>query len=95
MSLSESEIKHLAQLARLELKPVEIKNFSQQLGDVLEYVAKVQSLSAQVPAPALRKGVQLRADEVRAYPEQEKLIKLAPQQEKNMIIVPEVFSDEK
>lgn len=42
MKLSKEEIEHLAQLARLELTDQEKNTYSQQLGEVLSYVSKVQ-----------------------------------------------------
>ncbi|HCX38725.1 MAG TPA: Asp-tRNA(Asn)/Glu-tRNA(Gln) amidotransferase GatCAB subunit C, partial [Candidatus Veblenbacteria bacterium] len=38
-------------------------------------------------------GVKLRADEVKVWPNAEKLIKAAPEQENNAVSVPEVFTN--
>ncbi len=43
----EEEVKHIAKLARLTLTEKEIKTFSTQLSDVLEYVELLNSVDAE------------------------------------------------
>lgn len=93
MSLNEQEVKHLADLARLELTPAEVKNFTSQLGSVLDYVAKLQTVEGEIVVNNKTDGFSLRSDEVSDWSEVDKLISSAAKQEKNHIVVPEVFSD--
>lgn len=93
MSLTEAEVQHLADLARLGLAADEIKNFTSQLSGVVDYIATLRSLAGQVSTVNQSAGVSLRIDQVKEYEETEALIKAAAQQQNNQIVVPEVFSD--
>lgn len=44
MSLTKSEVEHIAELARLDLTAEEIEAYRQQLSDILEYAARLQSV---------------------------------------------------
>jgi len=44
MSLTQSEVEHIAELARLDLSAEELESFRQQLSDILEYAARLQSV---------------------------------------------------
>ncbi|KPL80590.1 hypothetical protein ADN00_01745 [Ornatilinea apprima] len=44
MSLTQSEVEHIAELARLDLTAEELESFRQQLSDILEYAARLQSV---------------------------------------------------
>ena len=92
MTLTTKEVEHLAKLARLELTPAEVEQYAAQLGEVLAYVAKLQTIKGQAES-SNPEGVKLRADEVRVWPNAEKLIKAAPEQENNAVSVPEVFTN--
>ncbi|MGH9383393.1 MAG: Asp-tRNA(Asn)/Glu-tRNA(Gln) amidotransferase subunit GatC [Vicinamibacterales bacterium] len=50
-SLSEQDVKRIANLARLELTPAELSLFTQQLSDILVYVEQIQSLDTSGVAP--------------------------------------------
>ena len=47
MSISEKEIKHIANLARLDLTEREEKEFSLQLGSILAYVEKLNEVETK------------------------------------------------
>jgi len=76
MSLTQSEVEHIAELARLDLTAEEIESYRQQLSDILEYAARLQSVdtggipptsSVLPPRSVLRADVAgqgLTADEV-------------------------------
>ncbi|MDP3986303.1 MAG: Asp-tRNA(Asn)/Glu-tRNA(Gln) amidotransferase subunit GatC [Candidatus Veblenbacteria bacterium] len=93
MGLTAQEVEHLARLARLELTPAEVEKFSQQLAGVLDYVAKLQSLTSEGGASLETLAVEWRVDEVRSWPEAAELIKEAPVHTGTHIEVPEVFGE--
>jgi len=93
MGLTEKEVEHLAGLARLKLTPGERQMFTSQLSEVVEYVAKVQSLNDKVLEQEAAASAELRPDEVKVWPQAGELVELAPGQRENLITVPEVFSD--
>ena len=53
-SLSQQDVKRIADLARLELTPDELALFTQQLGDILVYVEQIRSLDTTGVAPTSR-----------------------------------------
>jgi len=91
--LSKADVLHLAKLARLELSPEEVKNYSHQLDEVLSYVAKLQELPVSAAPGRRTSTAKLRPDQVRVWPEADLLIKQAPQTKNGLISVPPVFSD--
>ena len=44
MSSPELDVKYVANLARLDLSPEEVETFQGQLGDILQYIAKLGDL---------------------------------------------------
>jgi len=45
MPLTSDEITHIAKLARLHITDVEVEQYKQQLGSILEYVQKLQEVN--------------------------------------------------
>jgi len=73
--LSIEEVKHVADLARLDLTPAELKLYSEQLSAILNYIDQLSEadtadvdLSTEISGPA---NV-WRPDEVKDWPEDEK-----------------------
>lgn len=92
MPLSIAEVKHLAELARLELSAAEVERYCRELGSILDYVATLQQLT--VPAGTdVRLAAELRADEVRPWQNPEELIEQAPTHDQNYVTAPAVFED--
>ena len=53
MSLTLSEVEHIAELARLELTDEEKERFRQQLSEILDYASRLQSIdTSQIMLPA-------------------------------------------
>ena len=50
-SLSQEDVKRIAELARLELTTGELDLFTRQLGDILTYVEQIRSLDTTGVAP--------------------------------------------
>lgn len=49
--VSEEEVKHIAQLARIELTPDESQRFARELSDVLGYVEQLQEVDTEGVEP--------------------------------------------
>lgn len=65
--LSEEQVKHIAKLARIRLADAEIKKFSTQLTDILEYVKILEEVDTKNVEPTSQvTGLQnvLRKDEI-------------------------------
>ena len=51
MKLSKDEIKHVAELARLELTDEEIEKYSEQLSDILGFMEKLSKVNTEGVEP--------------------------------------------
>lgn len=102
MTLSKEEVEHIANLARLQLSPLEQARFREQLSAILDYVARLQELdtSAIPPAASAALGCPatgtpansvLRQDEPRPGLTPQDLLSTAPQVEEEQFRVPPVF----
>jgi len=50
-TITTDQVKHIAQLADLQLKPAEVKKFQKQLAAILDYVAATRKLNLQKIKP--------------------------------------------
>ncbi|MEA3385947.1 MAG: Asp-tRNA(Asn)/Glu-tRNA(Gln) amidotransferase subunit GatC [Thermodesulfobacteriota bacterium] len=94
MKITTSEIEHVAHLAWLSFDPSEIKNFSRQLNDILEYISKLEELDTGRVEPtthALELTNAFRKDEVRSSLPVEKIFSNAPEQENGRFVVPKII----
>ena len=96
MSLTLSEVEHIAELARLELTDEEKERFRQQLSEILEYAARLQSVDTSQTLPtAVRLAVAphsvLRPDVPAASLEVKEVLANAPQVEDDQFRVPPVL----
>lgn len=99
-ALSEDEVRHVAELAHLELSPEELAKFRPQLASILEYIQKLNSLDttrvepmAQVMVPGAAKSA-LREDAVRASFSQQVALENAPESGAGYFKVPSVIERE-
>jgi aspartyl-tRNA(Asn)/glutamyl-tRNA(Gln) amidotransferase subunit C len=90
-TLSNSEVEHLAKLARLDLAPAEVSHYAKQLGEVLGYVDKLKELSPERGTVEAEAGVVLRADQVEPWPTPQALVEQAPTHQGTLVEVPAVF----
>jgi aspartyl-tRNA(Asn)/glutamyl-tRNA(Gln) amidotransferase subunit C len=93
MSLTLSEVKHIANLARLELSPQEIARYREQLSAILEYAARLQTvdtsqIDADVSAIA---ALPLREDAARSGLDIHAILSNAPQSEERQFRVPPIL----
>jgi aspartyl-tRNA(Asn)/glutamyl-tRNA(Gln) amidotransferase subunit C len=94
MSLTVDEVRHIANLARLQLTPEEERRFAEQLSSILEYAARLLEVdTTQIPPTATVLPLQapLRPDIPRPCPPREKILSNAPEKEAGMFRVPPVL----
>lgn len=95
--LSRDEVRHLADLARIDLSDAELDHLAPQLNVILESVASIQGVAgADVPAtshPIPMTNV-FREDVVRPGLTPEQALSGAPAQEDGKFSVPRILGDE-
>ena len=94
MKLTLEQVQHIAELARLELTAEEKERYRQQLSDILEYAARLQSLDTSGIPPTssvLPPRSVLREDEPRPGLPLEEVLRNAPQTEQEQFRVPPVL----
>ena len=94
MSLTQAEVEHIADLARLDLSEEELARYREQLSDVLEYAARLQTLDTSHILPTstvLSMHAVLRADVPVQSLNVEQVLSNAPQSEDNQFRVPPVL----
>lgn len=97
--ISEKEVQHIAQLARIKLTKDEEKKFSKELSSILDYIAQLNEVKTDNVEPLYQaSGVKnaFRSDEktgsfVMDNALQEKLVGQAPQKEKRFVKVKSVL----
>jgi aspartyl-tRNA(Asn)/glutamyl-tRNA(Gln) amidotransferase subunit C len=94
MSLTLTEVEHIAKLARLELSAEEKARYREQLSAILDYAARLRELdTSQIPptASVLAAGLPLRADEPVQGLDVPTVLGNAPQAEDNQFRVPPIL----
>ncbi len=94
--LTEEEVRHVAKLARLKCSDAEIKEFTGQLGAILEYVAQLEEVDTENVEPlahCLPVHNVFRKDEVRPSLSNEKALTNAPQRDGEFFAVPKILDD--
>ena len=94
MSLTLDEVKHIAELARLQLTTEEMQCYQQQLSDILDYAARLQQVdTSHIPPTASVLAVRspLRPDQPAVSLPVDELLRNAPQVELNQFRVPPVI----
>ena len=99
MSLTLSEVEHIAELARLELTDKEKDLFRQQLSEILDYAARLQAVDTSqiLPTPARpaaapqQTGSVLRPDVPAPSLNVKEVLDNAPQAEDDQFRVPPVL----
>lgn len=95
MKVSKEEIKHIADLARLEIDESEIDNYILNLQDVLNFAnivnnAPVENLDVTIGANEAKNV--FRKDEVEVFEDNEALLANAKEKERNMFKIPKVIN---
>ena len=94
MSINVDEVRHIANLARLQLTPDEERRYADQLSSILESAARLLEIdTSTIPPTATVLPLQapLRPDVPRPCPPREKILANAPEKESGMFRVPPVL----
>ena len=93
MKITEKEIEHVANLARLNLTPEEKQKMTKELAEIINFADKLNELNTQGVEPTahvLPMANVFRKDEVRSSFEREAILANAPTAEDGCIKVPKV-----
>ncbi len=91
--ITKEDVKHVAKLARLELKDSEIEKYSKQLGDIIKYVEQMNEVDTTgiEPMPhAVPITNVMREDIVKYEQTKDELMKNAPCEEDGFFKVPKI-----
>lgn len=94
MKLTREEVEHIAELARLRLSDQEKVRYAEQLSDILDYAARLQSVDTSGISPTARvssTGSGLREDKIHSGLTQKQLLENAPDTEKGQFRVPPIL----
>lgn len=92
--ISREEVRHVAQLARLELAENEEARMTDQMNQILGYMDKLNELNTQevsATTHAIQRQNVFRADEVRDSLERDRALANAPESDGVSFIVPKVI----
>ncbi|TFG77252.1 MAG: Asp-tRNA(Asn)/Glu-tRNA(Gln) amidotransferase subunit GatC [Thermodesulfobacteriales bacterium] len=96
MKISKDDVTKVAELARLEVTEEETAIFTEQLGNILEYIEKLNELDTDNVEPTshvLDISTPLREDKVVKWLSIEEVLQNAPESEDNFFVVPQVIED--
>lgn len=94
MTVDAQTIDKLAELARIAISEETMAEVGNRLGDVLQLVDQLQTVNTEGVAPMahpLDEVQQLRTDAVTEPDRREEFLKLAPQAEQGLYLVPKVI----
>ena len=94
MKLTPEDVQRVAMLARLKLTPEEKERLTEQLGNILQYVGKLNQLDTSGVEPFTHSAditITMRDDIVTNEPSSEPLLANAPAQENNFFKVPKII----
>jgi aspartyl-tRNA(Asn)/glutamyl-tRNA(Gln) amidotransferase subunit C len=94
MKITKDEVLYVADLARLDLDEASIEKFAGQIGDVLEYVEKLNEVDTEGLRPtshAISLTNAFREDEQRQPLDLEQALANAPEKEDGNFVVPKII----
>ena len=94
MKISREEVRHVARLARLDLKEAVVDTMAGQLAGILEYMDTLNRVDTEGIAPtahAVSLTTPLRADERRPHLDREAALANAPEKDDESFIVPKII----
>jgi aspartyl-tRNA(Asn)/glutamyl-tRNA(Gln) amidotransferase subunit C len=94
MKLTLEEVEHIAELARIKLTDAEMARYAEQLSEILDYAARLQSVDTSGISPTARvitAGNVLREDKARPGLSRQELLDNAPETEKGQFRVPPIL----
>ena len=95
MKISEDEVIHVANLARLNMDKASIERFAGQIGTILEYVDKLNRLDTKGVTPtaqAIYLTNAFREDVEREHLERDRALANAPEKEDGTFVVPKIIA---
>ncbi|MCC6578947.1 MAG: Asp-tRNA(Asn)/Glu-tRNA(Gln) amidotransferase subunit GatC [Phycisphaeraceae bacterium] len=95
-SITEQDVRHVARLSRLKLSDEEVRHFTQQLGNVMQYIAKLSELdvtNVEPMAHALDMSNVLREDEPQPGMDVDLALANAPDRSTPFFKVPKVLGE--
>ncbi len=93
MKITKDEVLYVADLARLDLDEASIEKFAGQIGDILEYVAKLNEVDTEgigSTSHAISLTNAFREDEPRQSLDRVQALVNAPEKEDGNFVVPKV-----
>jgi len=94
MKITKDEVLYVADLARLNLDEAAIEKFAGQIGEILEYVDKLNEVDTRGVKPtshAISLTNAFRADDPKEHLAREKALANAPDKEDGNFIVPKII----
>ena len=94
MSISDDDVSRVARLSNLELSSEELETFTEQLKDVLAYVARLDALSTEAvegTAHSVSQACPQRKDEVSPSMARDEFLRSAPNHDQQFVVVPKVI----
>lgn len=96
MKISKEDVLKVAELSRLEFGEEELEKFTEQLGNILTYIEKLNELDTDGVEPTshvLDIATPLREDEVQDWITPDEVLQNAPEREEGFFVVPQVIED--
>lgn len=96
MKISKEDVIYVADLARLEFGEEELGKFTEQMGDIIEYIEKLGDLDTTGVEPTshvLDISTPLREDRVEDWISPQEALQNAPDREEDFFSVPKVIDD--
>ena len=94
MSLEQTELEKIAELARVRIAPAEISAVTESISSILAMVDQMQAVDTAAVEPMsnpLDARQRLRADQVSEEDQREQFQQIAPQVEAGLYLVPRVL----
>ena len=96
MKITREDVIKVAELARLEFREEELEKFTEQLGNIITYIGKLNELDTKDVEPTshvLDMATPLREDKVVDWLTREDALENAPREEDGFFVVPQVIED--
>lgn len=95
MQINDSEVLHIAKLARLSLAENEIESYKKNLQEILDFADTLNSVETEKIGETI--GINenynvFRKDEIKQESEKEELLANAPSQDEGMFRIPKVIN---
>ncbi len=95
MAISKEDILHIANLASLNLTDEEIKKYTADMKEIIEFANTINNVNTDKSSETIganEKANAFRKDEVKEFGNRELLLKNAPSQDEGMFRIPKVIN---